>query len=143
MKHIHRVQELLQQACNILAKRGIEHDQSKLKSPEKELYDELTPILENLTYGSEDYKKSLEKLKPALEHHYANNTHHPEHYKNGVDDMDLFDVIEMFFDWKAAGERHKDGNIFKSIEINKKRFKLSDQLTKIFENTATNLKYKK
>lgn len=42
----------------------------------------------------------------------------------------------MFFDWKAAGERHKDGNILKSIEINKDRFGMSEQLVDIFKNTA-------
>lgn len=75
-------------------------------------------------------------MEPALDHHYANNSHHPQHYENGVDGMDLFDIVEMFFDWKAAGERTKDGDIFKSININKERFGLSEQLVKIFENTA-------
>ena len=49
----------------------------------------------------------------------------------------------MFFDWKAATERHDNGNIFKSIEINKKRFEMSDQLCDIFTNTATRLGYDK
>lgn len=47
----------------------------------------------------------------------------------------------MFFDWKAAGERHADGNIYKSIEINKDRFKLSEQTVDIFKNTAERLGY--
>jgi len=50
--------------------------------------------------------------------------------------MDLFDVIEMFFDWYAAGKRNKDGNIYKSLDINKERFKISDQLYNIMKNTA-------
>jgi len=50
---------------------------------------------------------------------------------------------EMFFDWKAATERHNDGNIFKSIKINQDRFKYSDQLADIFTNTAERLGYKK
>ena len=49
----------------------------------------------------------------------------------------------MFFDWKAATERHDTGNIFKSIEINKERFKLSDQLCDIMINTANRLGYDK
>ena len=55
--------------------------------------------------------------------------------------MDLFDVLELFIDWKAAGERHGNGNIYKSIEINKERFKMSDQLVDIFTNTAERLGY--
>lgn len=46
-------------------------------------------------------------------------------------------LVEMFFDWKAASERHADGDIFKSIEINKERFGLSEQLAEILKNTAT------
>lgn len=141
LKHINRVKDLLKMASLELIRRGDIHDDSKLKSPEKELFDELTPLLAKLTYGSAEYKDSLAKLKPALDHHYQKNSHHPEHYKNGIDDMDLFDVIEMFFDWKAASERHTDGDISKSIDINKNRFNMSDQLYKIFKNTANNLGY--
>lgn len=46
------------------------------------------------------------------------------------------DLVEMICDWKAASERHNDGNIRKSIEHNAERFGMSPQLTRIFENTA-------
>ena len=75
-------------------------------------------------------------MKVALDHHYANNSHHPEHYENGVNGFDLFDLVEMLFDWKAATERHADGDIRKSIGINKERFGISEQLCYIFRNTA-------
>lgn len=139
--HIKRVNELLINGASELIKRANVHDNSKMESPEKELFDKYTPKLKNSTYGSDEYKEFLKGLKVALDHHYANNTHHPEHYKNGVNGMDLFDLIEMFFDWKAAGERHSDGNIYKSIEINQKRFNISDQLVDIFNNTAKKLGY--
>jgi len=137
--HIKRVAQLLTEASSELIKRANVHDNSKLESPEKELFDEYTPKLKDCTYGSDEYKNYLKELKVALDHHYANNSHHPEHYKNGVNGFDLFDLIEMFFDWKAAGERHADGNIYKSIELNKERFKLSDQVVDVFTNTAKNL----
>jgi len=44
-------------------------------------------------------------MKPALEHHYALYRHHPEHFQNGIDDMNLIDLVEMFADWKASSER--------------------------------------
>ena len=139
--HIKRVNQLLSEAAAELIKRGNVHDDSKLQEPEKSEFDRLTPILKDLTYGSDEYKASIAELNVALEHHYANNSHHPQHYENGVNGMDLFDLIEMFFDWKAAGERTKDGNIYKSIEKNKTRFELSDQVFDIFNNTAKNLNY--
>lgn len=135
LEHIKKVNEYLIDASMRLLRRAQVHDESKLGLIEKPLFDEMTPLLKNLTYGSQEYKDSLLRLKPALDAHYASNTHHPEHYKNGIDGMSLFDVIEMFFDWKAAGERNKDGSLEKSIEINKDRFKMSEQLVNIFKNT--------
>jgi Family of unknown function (DUF5662) len=52
-----------------------------------------------------------------------------------VNQMNLFDLLEMFLDWNAAVQRHDDGDIRKSIEINTDRFKLSPQLVQIFINT--------
>jgi len=137
--HIKRVAQLMTNASIELIRRANIHDNSKLESPEKELFDEFTPKLKGCSYGSEEYKGYLKELKVALNHHYKHNSHHPEYYENGVNGFDLFDLIEMFFDWKAAGERHADGNIYKSIEINKDRFKLSEQTVDIFTNTAKRL----
>ena len=39
-------------------------------------------------------------------------------------------------DWKAAGERHADGSLAKSIELNQKRFGYTDELRAILTNTA-------
>lgn len=137
--HIKRVNELLLLFAKELMDRAICHDNSKLYDPEKPLFDKMTPLLKGLTYGSEEYKKSLAELKPALDHHYSHNSHHPEYYKDGINDCNLFDLVEMLCDWKAASERHADGNIFKSIQINKTRFAMTDQLAKIFKNTVNKL----
>lgn len=137
--HIKRVAQLLTEASAELIKRANVHDNSKLESPEKEMFDKATDRLRGLTYGSPEYKASLADLGPALKHHYEHNSHHPEHYPNGVNGFDLFDLVEMFLDWKAATERHADGNIYKSIEHNKTRFALSEQVCEIFKNTANRL----
>lgn len=136
-RHIERVRNLLNVCVSDLLRRGEMHDQTKLAEPEVALFTEYTSKLAGCTYGSEEYNRNLEAIRPALQHHYAHNSHHPEHYKNGVDDMNLLDVVEMLCDWKAASERHNDGNIRKSIEINANRFGLSHQLVKILENTAS------
>jgi len=134
--HIKRVGELIYKMLLELSCRGSNHDSSKLRTPEKEVFDEYTPKLKDSTYGSEEYKTFLKEMKKALDHHYALNSHHPEHYNEGVNDMDLIDLLEMFCDWKAASERHTDGDIYESIKINKNRFNISDQLEKILINTA-------
>lgn len=136
MRHIERVRNLLQSVIVNLLLRAKEHDQSKLESPEVEGFHEYTPKLSAVTYGSPEYNEFRKALDPILQHHYANNRHHPEHHKNGIEDMTLLDLIEMFCDWKASSERHTDGNILKSIEINGPRFHMAPQLVRIFENTA-------
>ena len=135
-QHIANVQKYIHIVVGTLIARGLVHDLSKLQDPELPLFVEYTKKLAKCTYGSSEYKTFLEGLKPALDHHYAKNRHHPEHYLNGINDMTLVDLIEMFCDWKAATLRHNDGNLLKSIEINSKRFNISEQLTHIFENTA-------
>lgn len=136
LKHKSRVKQLLFEAIDEIKVRAINHDDSKLETPEKELFDEYTPKLKDCTYGSDEYKGYLKGLGEGLKHHYKYNSHHPEHYQNGVNDFDLFDLTEMLFDWKAATERHADGDIRKSIEINKERFGLSEQLCDILRNTV-------
>ncbi len=53
--------------------------------------------------------------------------------------MSLLDVIEMLCDWKAAGERHHDGSMERSLRVNRERFSISPQLQQILENTAREL----
>lgn len=138
-RHIERVRNLLNLCVKELLNRAEKHDQSKLEEPEVALFTEYTPKLASSTYGSQEYDGLKKAIKPALDHHYANNRHHPEHHKNGIDDMNLIDLLEMLLDWKAASERHNNGNIRKSIEINGDRFNMSPQLIRIFENTVKDL----
>lgn len=158
-KHIMRVRNLVAEITNILAEKSAVHDESKLHHPEKTIFDIATPALKKLTYGTQEYKDQLATLGPALKHHYANNSHHPEyHVCRYIDDdditineeklkdgtaigrMDLMEIIEMLADWKAAGERHADGgDIQRSIDINVERFGIDSQLERILRNTARHL----
>jgi len=165
MEHIWEVGRNIMVFASELKIRGKNHDESKLNEPEASRFAEVIPLLKKSTYGSDEYKGFLKELGPALDHHYANNRHHPEFHqlyecngcfkvfeeipdhcdvcwysqftkKPSISGMNLIDIIEMFCDWIVAVKRHDGGNIFKSIEINKKRFALSDQLADIFINTA-------
>lgn len=57
-------------------------------------------------------------------------------HQSSVTRMNLFDLLEMLCDWLAATKRHADGDIQKSIEINRDRFNLSPQLVQIIRNTV-------
>lgn len=135
VKHIAMVDRILHRISNHLLDRALWHDKSKLKSPEAAIFEVYTDKLRGTTYGSDEYKVYLAEMKPALDHHYANNKHHPEHFGNGIEGMTLIDLIEMLADWKAATLRHADGDIWESLRIQKEKLGLSDQLTRIFANT--------
>jgi hypothetical protein len=137
VEHIALVQRLLLSAQIELARRITTHDRSKLSAPELELYCQATHKLESMTYGTEEYEAiRKEMLGDALDHHFAHNRHHPEHFANGIDGMNLFDILEMLIDWMAATKRHADGNIDRSFEVNRQRFDLSPQLERIMKNTV-------
>ena len=57
----------------------------------------------------------------------------------GINGMTLLDLIEMLCDWKAAGERHADGSMERSLMVNQERFHIGEQLQSILENTAREL----
>jgi len=141
LPHIARVQELMAAICERLALRAELHDASKLTEPEKSAFDAHAPQRSRCVYGSEKYSSHLAELQVALQHHYAHNSHHPEHFENGVNGMSLLDLMEMFCDWKAASEKHKSGSIEGSLQINRERFGLSEQLLNIFENTRRELEW--
>jgi hypothetical protein len=79
--HIQRVQELIQTAIDNLQRRAVNHDLSKLEEPEKSAFDRLKALsLSGMAYGSEEYRACLRAEKPAIQHHYKANSHHPEFY---------------------------------------------------------------
>lgn len=139
-EHITQVRKRMNQVITILMQRSLQHDASKLLPPEKEAFDRLTPRLKELKYGSEEYKASLREMKPAIEHHYAKNSHHPEHFHNLCDGMTLLDLLEMLCDWGAAQQRHNPPGTFnESMAINVPRFKILPQLESILRNTINEL----
>lgn len=139
IEHKRQVAKYMRKAVDNLVERTVEHDFSKFDKEELEPFERVTPRLAELTYGSDEYKRQLKMIQPAIEHHYIKNRHHPEHHKNGVYDMNLIDLIEMLCDWIAATKRHNDGDILKSLEINKERFNITDELYGILVNTVNYL----
>jgi hypothetical protein len=136
-KHMQRVSELLGDAAIELIKRGRAHDLSKLEPVELEPLQRMQDLIDaegQAPYGSDEYRRRTALLGPMIEHHYANNSHHPEHYADGIAGMDLIDVLEMVLDWKAASERGEESQI--NISASVERFGISEQLAQIIRNTA-------
>jgi hypothetical protein len=136
LKHVNEVRKWMWELIKQLDKRASVHDASKFAEPELSVFAENTPKLAKVEYGGEAYKEVMKEVQVAIDHHYAKNTHHPEHWTKGVEDMDLLDLVEMLCDWNAATLRNKNGNIHKSIDINEARFNINPQLANIMRNTV-------
>lgn len=135
MVHIQQVQKAVNKLSMLAIERGRVHDRSKLTEPEVEYFAKYTDELKDLTYNSKEYKECLEKMKPAIDHHYAVNRHHPQHFPDGVAGMSIVDILEMISDWWASAKRQNNGNLRISLEESCKRFGIEPQLASIIKNT--------
>lgn len=133
-KHIKHVRVLVSKIIDALYKRGAAHDRSKREDPERSAYAVIIPKLAGLKYGTPEHKAVLGQMKVAIEHHYKNNSHHPEHHES-IDKMDLIDILEMLCDWKAASIRSSQ-DFRESLEISLKRFGFDSHLAALMRNTA-------
>lgn len=123
--HIHRVQHYLNGFIKNLIDRGHIHDQSKLAPPEVEYFAKYTDKLSATTYGSEEYKANMVAMKPAIDHHQANNDHHPEWFfqtekwKSILNYEDLYEISSFGRVRSLDREviRENQGNFKKSGQI--------------------------
>ena len=134
--HINQVRQFLGYVLTETWKRYTDHDKTKLQEPEFSIFDKHFAALQSCECGTPEYLVNLEKVEAATSHHYAHNRHHPNHFQNGINGMTLVDLAEMLCDWMAATQYGQNGNIQKSIDYNRQRFGISDQLVSILENTA-------
>ena len=134
-RHIECVRNYISACIRELLDRQVTHDQSKFSDDELPTYVALRAV-NSMTYGSPEYKAEIAKHAPAIAHHHALNRHHAEFFENGYRGMNLIDFLELMCDWKASTMRHADGDLFKSIEYNAKKYGYSDDLVDILKNTA-------
>lgn len=141
-QHIEDVNHLLIQAASELLDRAQKHDQSKLGPEEHEKFSLAASRFKEPgnEYGTEGYEKTKEWLGSALEHHYKNNSHHPEHYANGIAGMNLFDVLEMLIDWKAASSRRSADGVL-DLSANRTNHKVNESVMQLIRNTADYLEF--
>lgn len=143
LQHIARVRELLGMFAIEMIKRGDRHDASKFLPVELGPLQEMQDIIDRdgiALPGTDEYKRRTDMLRPMLEHHRANNSHHAEFYPDGVAGMDLFDLVEMFFDWRAANI-DRDAGAPMSLTFSCEKYEITGPLRRILFNTAERLGY--
>lgn len=150
-KHIARVRRLLGMFAAEMILRADFHDLSKFDPIELEPLARMQELIDRegpAPFGSDEYKRRTAMLGEMTDHHRRHNSHHPEHYEYpenggfnpGITGMDLFDLVEMFFDWKAASERGQDSCMRLKEACDK--YQITGPLRDILYNTAHRLGYK-
>lgn len=134
IKHRQSVNKKLNFLSKEISKRGEEHDLSKLQYPEINWLIQMDkePKYE---YGTKEYFQKMKKWNKFFVHHYTNNRHHPDHFQEGVYGMTLVDLCEYISDIISYYDEMHVGDAIKTIEKQKERFKLDEQLSQILKNT--------
>ena len=132
-KHKDLIKNILYNFSFKLKERADNHDNSKYSNEEKDVFENVDNIKREDFDSYEQYFSYTKPLiQKALDHHYANNRHHPEHFKNGVEDMNLLDILEMVADWESSASCR---NTILDTDYSFKRFNIEPQLQKIILNT--------
>ena len=132
--HISRVRKHINTFVQLLLKRAINHDKSKLEEPELSWWKEMDKE-PRYPYGSEEYKQKIKRWDKAFKHHYKYNRHHPEHYEYGVSEMTLVDIVEMMCDWLGYKDTITISEALKVCDEQMKRYDISDDIRQIIFNT--------
>jgi len=139
--HISEVRENIEKVCGELKMRGAAHDRTKLQELEFDGFVSTREKFKKANYGSPEYQECVDLTKPAVDHHYENNRHHAGFHKDGINDMNLIDIMEMLADWKAAERRSPDKTLEDTFEYAFKKYGIDEQLGKIIINTCVMLRW--
>jgi len=90
------------------------HDQSKLGVDEFSGFVEIHHVARENPIGSPDYEAAM-RTAPCIAHHFAENSHHPEHHGK-TERMGWLDIIEMVLDWKAASDVYGNTTLRDGLE---------------------------
>lgn len=132
--HISRVRKHINTFVQLLLKRAISHDKSKLEEPELSWWKEMDKE-PRYPYGSEEYKQKIKRWDRVFKHHYKYNRHHPEHYEYGVSEMTLVDIVEMMCDWLGYKDTITISEALKVCDEQMRRYNIPDGIRQIIFNT--------
>lgn len=134
LKHKESVHNRLSFLAAELKKRAEIHDNSKLCMPEVGYLIDMDKE-GKVDYGSEAYFEKMEKWDCFFKHHYKENTHHPDHYQLGINDMTIVDLCEYMIDVVSYFEDLHVADAINTIDAQQARFGLSEQVANVLKNT--------
>lgn len=137
LSHQVLVRTYLLRLAHQLEERALLHDLSKFSLDEFEGMVSLNSIARGQRLDSPGYKDTLRS--EAIKLHWSRNSHHPEYHKDGIKDMSLLDLIEMVIDWRAASETYKRTSFGESLQIQKERFKMTEEQYRLIQLIAEDI----
>ena len=81
------------------------------------------------------YFNKMKRWQKFFDHHYDNNRHHPNHFRNGILDMTLTDICEYLVDIISYYDEMHVHDAMDIIEKQQGRFRLDYQLSRILIST--------
>lgn len=135
LRHQKQVSFLLRELAREFERRADLHDQSKLQLDELGGFIEINRIAREHPFGSEKYNQSL-KDNDAIALHFSRNRHHPEYHRDGIEDMDFIDFVEMVCDWIAANQTYGTTSWEDTIAEQQRRFALMPWRLALIETIA-------
>jgi len=139
LQHQSRVRANIAEMRAKLELRGIRHDMSKLDAEEFDVFASTHEQFKTVNYNTPEYAECVRLAKPAVDAHYAKNSHHTAHYANGFADMSLFDIMEMLADWLAASVRSPDLTFVESLPAAFDRYDIPINMRIVILNTLIEL----
>lgn len=138
IKHKKEVKKKMLFLAKEIIKRAEHHDDSKLQEPELNWLIEMDKE-PKVKYGSPEYYEKIERWKCFFEHHYKNNSHHPDHYKDtgGIYGMNIVDLAELMCDIISYIQQLNVSQAGKIIDEQKERFGIDDSIAILLLNTLT------
>lgn len=119
----------IEEITNLMS-RAFKHDRSKEYNYEEfEGYVMMRQEFKGVEYNTDEHRRITAKYQYVIDLHYKNNDHHPQHFKNGVLDMNRMQLHEMVCDW--VGAMMSRGGLDKfdsSFEYNKTKLNIPDDI---------------
>lgn len=139
-EHQQKVAAVIRQVIQELIARALTHDASKFTTQELKdnlvtLPDKWGLLAEGHGYHSPEQEQHRARFTAEIARHRKAHRHHPEYHADGVNDMDLIDLIEMICDWYVSAP-----DIDQSIRKNSEDYEIDPHISRILENTASKLK---
>lgn len=134
LKHRETVKSRLLFLADELYNRAHHHDDSKLQDPEIKWLIEMDKE-PRYPYGSPEYFDKMKRWDKFFKHHYELNRHHPDHFHDGINGMNLADLCEYIVDIISYFKELHVNEALDTVNKQADRFGLDEQLIQILKNT--------